>query len=285
MDATMRALFGRLRFTVEAQRVIVAEQMIDTLGELTLLNDDKCSNLCKVVQQPGGDMANPNAENAGAPPRILNPGTSVSMVAQSNLKLATYWLQHRQSISQVTQPGDLLLLTVRAIKELKQEEEQHQDPDTKPTINAKNWPKTLESINDYIDGYLGVTGAPLSYVIRMEPAIQPGADDPEANYDTEHEQMVARMPHTDGENPAAWYVTDNRKTYDLIHTLFHDTEHWIYIKPFQRTKDGGGAYQAIWNHYLGPNNIDHMATEAEKSLDTSREAIQYTPLTSSAFCT
>jgi hypothetical protein len=81
--------------------------------------------------------------------------------------------------------------------------------------------------------------------------------------------MVARMPHTDGENPAAWYVTDNRKAYNLIHSLFHNTEHWIYIKPFQRTKDGRGAYQAIWNHCLGPNNIDHMATEAERSLDTT----------------
>jgi hypothetical protein len=101
----MRALFGRLRFTLEAQRVIVAEQTIDTLGELTLLDDDECSNLCKVVQRPGGDMANPNADNAGAPPRIVNPGSSVSMVAESNLKLAAYWLRHRQRISRMTQPG------------------------------------------------------------------------------------------------------------------------------------------------------------------------------------
>jgi hypothetical protein len=155
------------------------------------------------------------------------------------------------------------------MKELKQEEDQQEDPTTKPVINAKNWPKTLEGVNDYIDGFLGVTGAPLSYITRTDADVKPANDDPEDDYDTEHEQMVAHMPHTDDGDPTAWYVTDNRKVYDLIHAIFHENEHWIYIKPFQQKKGGRGAYQAIWNHYLGPNNIDHMATEAERLLDTA----------------
>ena len=41
---------------------------------------------------------------------------------------------------------------------------------------------------------------------------------------------------------------------------------WTYIKPFQRARDGRGAFLALQNHYLGPNNIDNMASLAEKKL-------------------
>jgi hypothetical protein len=49
-----------------------------------------------------------------------------------------------------------------------------------------------------------------------------------------------------------------------------ETDANAVIKPLKDKCDGRGAYLAIWNHYLGPNNVDHMANEAEKILATSR---------------
>ena len=42
------------------------------------------------------------------------------------------------------------------------------------------------------------------------------------------------------------------------------------IKPFKAKCDGRGAFLEVWDHYLGPNNVDHMANEAEKTLSSSR---------------
>ena len=38
------------------------------------------------------------------------------------------------------------------------------------------------------------------------------------------------------------------------------------IKTFKAKCNGRGAWLALWSYYLGPNNLDHMASEAEKSL-------------------
>jgi hypothetical protein len=47
-------------------------------------------------------------------------------------------------------------------------------------------------------------------------------------------------------------------------TRAHDC--WTYVKPAQRTKYGRHAFLLLWNHFLGPNNIDNMASDAEAKL-------------------
>jgi hypothetical protein len=41
---------------------------------------------------------------------------------------------------------------------------------------------------------------------------------------------------------------------------------WTYVKPAQHNKDGRRAFLLRWNHFLGLNNIDNMASEAEAKL-------------------
>jgi hypothetical protein len=47
-------------------------------------------------------------------------------------------------------------------------------------------------------------------------------------------------------------------------TRAHDC--WTYVKPAHHTKDGRHTFLLILNHFLGPNNIDNMASEAEAKL-------------------
>jgi hypothetical protein len=47
-------------------------------------------------------------------------------------------------------------------------------------------------------------------------------------------------------------------------TRAHDC--WTYVKPAQRNKDGRRAFLLLWNHFLGPNNLDNMKSEAEAKL-------------------
>jgi hypothetical protein len=43
-------------------------------------------------------------------------------------------------------------------------------------------------------------------------------------------------------------------------------ECWTYVKPAQHTMDGRNAFFLFWYHFLGPNNVDNMALEAEAKL-------------------
>ena len=94
MAATVaiRAALQRLGFTNEAQTSITNSQDIDTIAELSILTDSEAESLCKVLRRPGG-MVQVNGNE------VPNPGTTVSIRAENNLKLACYYLRHRERTS------------------------------------------------------------------------------------------------------------------------------------------------------------------------------------------
>jgi hypothetical protein len=47
-------------------------------------------------------------------------------------------------------------------------------------------------------------------------------------------------------------------------TRAHDC--WTYVKPAQCTNDGRRDFLLLWDHFLGPNNVDNMDSEAEAKL-------------------
>ncbi len=51
-------------------------------------------------------------------------------------------------------------------------------------IDAKNWPKTMDALQDYFSSDLGETKAPLAHVIRDEAEVAPEADDAPGKHDT-----------------------------------------------------------------------------------------------------
>jgi hypothetical protein len=42
----------------------------------------------------------------------------------------------------------------------------------------------------------------------------------------------------------------------------------MYMKDFVQPRDGCGAYQAHFNHYLDPNNVNNQSATSEKALAT-----------------
>ena len=74
----MHAALQHLGFTAEAAVLIMDDQQINSIAELCLLTDEEVGNLCRVLHQPGGTIPNPDADNAGAPANIPNPGMQVS---------------------------------------------------------------------------------------------------------------------------------------------------------------------------------------------------------------
>jgi hypothetical protein len=73
--------------------------------------------------------------------------------------------------------------------------------------------------------------------------------------------MIARAPHG---NQA--YTNEYMEVWSYMANITQAHDFWTYFKPEQRTNDGRRAFLLLWNHFLGPNNVDSMASEAEAKL-------------------
>lgn len=142
----MRTAMQRLGFTNPAAQAICDDQGITDLDEIRILDDSDVENLCKVVRRPGGTVPGADAQA----PAVPNPGISVSLRAENNLKLAAFWLRHRWRISRPTAPPDVTIDNIRSVLALRDSEESYKADDKLPTINARDWPKTMDAISEYL---------------------------------------------------------------------------------------------------------------------------------------
>ena len=271
MAAVMRLMFGRLGVANLARQSIVDEQGIDSLEELRVLKDSEVSNICKVVRCPGGMI-----HAAGGRPAVPDHGEMISLRAENNIKLACFWLRHRIRVVRTTTVAEVTMANIRMVQDLRDNEEKYEAL-TKPVINDKDWPRTMEAVEEWFRGSYGQTKIPLAYVIRRQAGVPVGPD-PAVDYDTPYDEMIARAPHTDAEpgeaggDPAPTFTVDNMQVFEMIASIARDHDCWTYVKPAQRRRDGRRAFLALWDHYLGPNNVDNMASNAERKLASTTYA-------------
>ena len=101
-----------------------------------------------------------------------------------------------------------------------------------------------------------------------------------SNYTTHDQECIKRgaiidptgVPGADPEKDGPFtdtYLSDRMKLWRLGAGLFKNTEAWPYFKVGKKNEDGRKGFKSVWDHYLGPNNVDHMAASAEKLLATS----------------
>jgi hypothetical protein len=249
--AAIRTAMTRIGFEVEAANLLTDDQGMNALEELALLTDEEVTNLCRVIRRPGGTIVNPNAA-AGQPANIPNPGRTVSLRAENNLKLTCYFLRYKQRTSRALLAADITLDAVRGIKSYKEWEENHKDVEP-PEIDAKDWPRTIDSLEEYLRGCLGVTKIPLAYVIRATIAVTAEATDPQANYVSKQDELIARAPITVAGHDIATYLSDRARVWELISNLTRDQDCWSYVRPAQRARDSRTAFLGLRGHFLGAN--------------------------------
>jgi hypothetical protein len=84
-----------------------------------------------------------------------------------------------------------------------------------PVINDNYWPRTLETINEYLASQYGGTGATLDYVVIPDIALKPEAEDPVEGYDYVDQEMTTRAPHT-----GRSFLDDRPKVWDIMSNIF-----------------------------------------------------------------
>jgi hypothetical protein len=124
----------------------------------------------------------------------------------------------------------------------------------------KDWPRTMEVIREFCGSVLGETGVPLAYVVRENVDIPPGTD-PSEGYITVAKEMIACTPRRN-----QVYANDSMEAWSYMTNITREHDCWTYVKPAQHTKDGRRDFLLLWDHSLGPNNVDNMASEAESKL-------------------
>ena len=105
MEQQMRQMFIHLGFSQAVATSIVNDHGIVTLTNLLCFEPSDIDALCKNIQRPGGTIAGRNNQ------QVPNPGMPISTMAQSNLKLATFWIMHRlERVQRPTAPPDVTVL-------------------------------------------------------------------------------------------------------------------------------------------------------------------------------
>ena len=248
MAQAMQAAIGRMGCSNNARQRLYTGQGLDSIDTMADVSDEVMSNMCKILRR---DEAVP-----------------VSAMAEDNLKLGCFVARHYRRISRTLMPAALTRDLINNYRDLKAEEDAYETPDNNVEIDNKDWAKTMDAMRDYFGIRLGRTKIPLAYIIRNEVDVPAEAGDPQNDYDTHQDEMIARAPHQDAAgDPLDVYTYDNRQVWDLISGWTRDTECWVHVKPFQRRRNGRDAYLALYNHYLGVNTVNNQARIAESNLN------------------
>jgi hypothetical protein len=258
--AALRTALRRMGLSQDAAEYLTDTQGMDTLAEFRILTDDEVETLCKVLRRPGGTTGNPP---------VPHPGFAVSVRAETNLKLMCYLLRYRERTSRTIAAADISTISVRALKVHREWEMTHKDVNP-PELSDKDWPRTIEAIQEWLRGCLGTTKIPLAYVIRQDDAVTPEVDDPPTNYSTKMKELIARAPIRDANGAYTQdFLADREMVWEKLSSLTREHDCWSYVRPAQRTTDGRLAFNGLKGHYLGPNNVDNMAASAERILATT----------------
>ena len=128
--------------------------------------------------------------------------------------------------------------------------------------------KTIDALHQWILLYHGMTGAPLSYNCR-EDVIHPILPNLSASYDSIEDYMVAYAPIKSAICiRVTTFVQENKRAWNLIMSVLQDNVSWVYNKHLCHTRYGRRNFLALHSLYIGPNNVDNMASKAENKLET-----------------
>ncbi len=165
-------------------------QGISTVVGFAEMDKDGVDLLFRQLVRPGGTDAAGNR----------NPGVKISAIGQQTFGQMCYYTNHM--LNRVSRTPTFPSITLAAVKKLKAQElleKNHKDPVTVPTIDFKNWQKTMDAVDQYIKGHRGVDSSSLGYVTRKTSQLFPptAADDPttgETNsvYLSHDDEVVAR---------------------------------------------------------------------------------------------
>ena len=108
-----------------------------------------------------------------------------------------YYIKHFKRIKRTCTKADVEISKIRDIYHQRDMGEYHKNPKVVPTVDLRDCPKTLETVDDYIRGFKVVDAQPLRYGLREDCIAPVVAHDPTypangSKYFTNDEYMIVR---------------------------------------------------------------------------------------------
>lgn len=144
------------------------------------------------------------------------------------------------------------------------------EPETPKIAKGLNIMKWSESFVDTLNRCIGVRMIPLVYVIReletppIITALAPGQPH-STDAGSIEQELTDRGSHTH-----ALFRDDNATVYYKLEEATRGTSFAASIKPFQRTKDGRGAYTAIITQFAGEDKWESEIKTKEATLHQTK---------------
>jgi hypothetical protein len=252
-----------------AQLVIEGITEVDDLAEY---DKESWLVLAQNLKKPSGRIPNPdhvpaqagaNAEAIAAanaiPTTIPQPPLVLGAKSQKRLLVASEIVRFYLTIGREIQAGAMMWdpvlknfdLQWKALETRMKSNADQEVPKISKTLVIIKWTKAMD---DFLHRKIGTRTIPRAYVTRATAAA-PALCPPQANnlpHSTEHgsveDDLIAHASHT---HPL--FRDDNSAVYFDLEEATRTTSYAASIKPFQRLKDGRGAWLALLNQYAGPD--------------------------------
>ncbi len=253
---------------------------IINVEDLIEFDKDSLQTLADNLRRPPGRVPAPAgpAPPGGLPPpppggTIPTPAFVFGMRSQNRLLAASNLIKYYETTNRPLTAGNIQWNPIiknfdiqwKALKSKRDED----TPDVQKISKALPVIKWTEAFRDFLARVYGVRYIPLSYVIR-ETVQVPAAAPLLANnqpHSTEHgsveAELVARASH---EHPL--YRDDNASLYHYLEEATRATSYAASIKPFQRGKNGRGAWLALVGQYAGQDKWEAEIRKQEQLLHT-----------------
>ena len=120
--------------------------------------------------------------------------------------------------------------------------------------DERKWPEWEKAFTNYLSIIPGVSGIPLSYIVREQDEPNPGME-----YLTFNERMVHRAPLT-----GQYFIADARRVHNLLVGFLQgeNTENWI--RNIAKYQDGRRDMFALRRHYAGEGNSTRRIADAKR---------------------
>ena len=245
---------------------------ISTILDLADFDSETLKQLAENLRKPAGRIPDPNP---GAAPgaTIPTPPFTFGAKSQHRLGVACELVRFYETVGRDPSAGNMRWTHVvknfevqwKALKDRKDGD----DPEVPKITKALPIIKWTEAFHDYANRVIGARMIPLSYVIRPEVDVPVVAPPQAANkpHSEEHgsveAELVARASHGH-----ELYREDNATVYYSLEEATRGTSYAALIKPFQRTKDGRGAWNALTNQYAGKDKWESEIKKQDDLLHT-----------------
>jgi len=191
------------------------------------------------------------------------PPVVVPYLAQKRLNIFCYWATRRNRLNESLQPNLFTQAAVEQYGAMMAIDDQEEEIVVKPPTEYKKdtkWKGFKEGAIAYLNCVKGRYNIPLAYVIRELE--QP---DPAAVYQSEHHRLIAVTPLAGIE-----YEDDNGRVFDLLKSWTVNGPAWTWMRSFNTTRNGRGAWLSLINHFEGDAQRDKVKDQAYAAIAAAK---------------